>query len=588
MIRFLICSLCLAAGLCSFTLFAQTTPDLTPLDEIADRAAFEMQTDLDLVVLHRGEVVYRKQTTGHGGVGAIGIASASKWLAAATMQSMVEDGLLSWDDPAGLYLYYFRDDKAGITLRDLFSHTSGMASSFACLQERSKTIDECVQTIAGQPLLYPPGTAFHYGDASFQVGARAAETVTARFWEDLFQRRIAQPLGMRFTTFQPDGATFNPDVAAGAFSVADDYLRFLEMLVAGGEWEGRRILSRRSLDLMFADQTRGTRIASSFYAADEGIRPGAVRNRYGLGNWLEGAVDGVSEGNSSPGAFGVSPYIDRERDFAFLAFLRDPALGFNRFYYEIKDVLNEAFQVPPVSITSEIVERFVVAGSIPEGGPSQRAGGLRRARRYVPAACREETSQCPAVIAMHPDASNGPAFATAAGLVAFAERERVVVELWDGLPAINSGNAATEGEPLYWDLMPDFGAEQGNDARLAVWASQDLAGTVGVDPQRIYLLGFQAGADAAALAACRDPHAFAGMVLVAPTFTLKSAGGDEGEDRVCDSTGRLPVMLWGGLPEAAEADKGTAPSFSCRLRSGLSGTGALPADLQSGPMAGKR
>lgn len=548
---------------------AQSTPDLSALDGILDRAAFTMRSDLELVVLHRGEVVYRKLTSGHGGTGGVSaggglgrlpIASASKWLAAATVQSMVDEGLLAWDDPAGLHLYYVRNDKASITLGQIFSHTSGMRAGFPCLDERTKTIDNCVQEIARSPLLYAPGTTFHYGDAGMQVGGRVAETVSGRFWEDLFQRRIAQPLGMTSTTFQPDGPALNPDIAAGVFSTTDDYLRFVRMIAAGGTWEGRRILSRRGVDSMLADQTRGTRIASSLYAADEAIRPGAGGNRYGLGNWLEGAADGASEANSSQGAFGVSPYIDRYRDFAFLVFQRNSGTGFNRFYYEIQDVLRGAFPVPAVARTAKFEERAVV-GSYP--GVGGGVGGVRTAHRYVPAACREETSQCPALIALHGEGSSGLAFAAEAKLAEFAERERAVVEVWDGMLAAPA--TPGEDETRAWDLRPDFGLPWKNDAQLLVFASGELAKTPGVDPSRIYLLGFREGADVAALAACRAPDSFAGVALVQPSITLKTAGADEAARRVCGDTGRLPVMVWGGGPaegggEAAVPD--TTPDLA--------------------------
>ncbi|MCC6264993.1 MAG: serine hydrolase [Bryobacterales bacterium] len=546
---------------------AQPAPDLSALDAILERAAFTMRSDLELVVLHRGEVVYRKLTSGHGGMGATGeggrlpIASASKWLAAATVQSMVDEGLLAWDDPAGLHLYYLREDKAPITLRQIFSHTSGMRAGFPCLAERTKTIDNCVQEIARSPLLYAPGTTFHYGDAGMQVGGRVAETVTGRFWEDLFQQRIAQPLGMRSTTFQPDGPALNPDIAAGAASTADDYLRFVQMLAAGGEWGGKRILSRRGVERMLADQTGGARIASSYYAADEAIRTGAGSNRYGFGNWLEGAGDGVSEANSSQGAFGVSPYISRDREFAFLVFQRNAGSGFQRFYYEIQDALNRVFPMPKVARTAKFVEREVPVSqtSVAVAGGAAQVQEAWTAHRYVPAACKEETAQCPALIALHADGSNALAFAGGAGLAEFAERERAVVEVWDGAPAEPGEDG--EGAPRAWRLAPDFGAASRNDAQIPIVASLDLAATPGVDARRIYLLGFREGADVAALAACRAPDAFAGVVLVQPSMMLKNAGNDETARRVCGDTGRLAVMLWGSAPEETDGEA-PAPSAS--------------------------
>lgn len=529
--------------------FAQSPPDLSALDGILDRASLELQTDIELVVLHRDTVVYRRKTEGRGGVGTLAIASASKWLAAATVQSMVDEGLLSWDDPAGLHLFYFRGDKAAITLRQLFSHTSGLRVEFECLQDRTRTMDNCVQTIAGAPLLYPPGTALHYGDASLQVAGRVAETVSKRFWDDLFQQRLARLAGMRFTTFQPDGPTINPDVAAGAFSTTDDYLNFIRMLAAKGLWEGTRVLSRRGVDVMLADQMRGARIASSFYAADESLREGASRNRYGLGNWLEGAVDGVSDANSSQGAFGVSPYIDRRRDLVFLAFLRDQSVRFNRYYYQIQDVLHAAFPVTPVEPGESFGAHTI-----------QHGGAERNAYSYTPDACQAPGAQCPVLVAFHPQGSDARSFAQTAMLPTLAEREELILLLWEGLPSDEAAGAGDGESPpkTVWNLSPDFGEAVENDARLAPESLRFLAEMPGADPERIYLLGFRQGADLAAMAACRYPDSFAAVVLLAPGNRLRKTGNDTAGALVCHPMSQVPVMVWGApaniddpLPEPA-------------------------------------
>jgi uncharacterized protein (TIGR03437 family) len=530
--------------------FAQSAPDLSALDGILDRASLELQTDIELVVLHRDTVVYRRKTEGRGGVGTLAIASASKWLAAATVQSMVDEGLLSWDDPAGLHLFYFRGDKAAITLRQLFSHTSGLRVEFECLQDRTRTMDNCVQTIAGAPLLYPPGTALHYGDASLQVGGRVAETVSKRFWEDLFQQRIPRLTGMQFTTFQPDGPTINPDVAAGAFSTTDDYLNLVRMLAAKGIWAGTRVLSRRGVDIMLADQMRGARIASSFYAADETLREGASRNRYGLGNWLEGAAEGVSIANSSQGAFGVSPYIDRRRDLVFLAFLRDQSVRFNRYYYQIQDLLQAAYPVPPVEPDKAFREH-----TIPHGGAE------RTAYSYTPDSCQAPGAQCPVLVAFHPQGSDARSFAQTAKLTTLAEREELILVLWEGLSSGVADTSNGEGTPKpVWNLAPDFGEAVENDTRLAPESLRFLPDMPGADPERIYLLGFLQGADLAAMAACRYPDTFAAVVLVAPEGRLRKTGEDASGIAVCHPMSQVPVMLWGTPTGIGDPDSEPAPN----------------------------
>src|SRR5690606_6116238 len=103
-------------------------------------------------------------------------------------------------------------------------------------------------------------------------------------------------------------------------------------------------------------------------------------------------------------------------------------------YYEIQDLLNEAFPVKETPLTAEFVEQVVLSDSPPDVATPTRLGELRKSYRYVPVACTEESSQCPVLIALHANASSGLAFVAEAGLAAFAEREGTVVEVWDGIP----------------------------------------------------------------------------------------------------------------------------------------------------------
>jgi uncharacterized protein (TIGR03437 family) len=417
------------------------------------------------------------------------------------------------------------------------------------LQDRTKTLDTCVQTIAGEPLLSLPGSAFHYGDPAFQVGGRVAEAVSTRFWEGLFQERIALPTGMPFTTFQPDGPTINPDVAAGVSSTTDDYVQFLRMLMDRGKSHGRRVLSRRGIDLMLADQTRGARVDASSDSGDESLRSEASQNRYGLGNWLEGFADGVSDANSSQGGFGVSPYLDRKREMAFLIFLRDPSGEFNRYYYEIQDVLNDAFPVSVVRRTAEF--------QMHEAGG---AAGSRRAHVYTPVPCEDGGAECPALVVIPSRGKEARSFAETAGLVDLAEREELILLIWDGEEAPIDENAGPEEGGT---LAPEPGPVLLQDARLAAESLSLLGPMPGVDLQRVYLLGAGRGADLAALAACQYSDAFAAVVLIAPDLTFADRGEEGALHRVCHPQAEVPVFVWGSTPPSSPdlpMDLGATPA----------------------------
>ena len=171
----------------------------------------------------------------------------------------------------------------------------------------------------------------------------------------------------------------------------------------------------------------------------------------------------MSEANSSQGAFGVSPYIDRRREFAFLVFQRNAGSGFNRFYYEIQDALTNAFPLSETPLTAKFEERAVVVSPVPNpAGEPEGVDGIRTAHRYVPTACRQPTSQCPALIAVHANASNGLAFAAESGLAGLAERERAVV----GGDGSRAGPAVLGKRTAVLGHYTGFRRPPGNDATL--------------------------------------------------------------------------------------------------------------------------
>ena len=159
----------------------------------------------------------------------IPIASASKWLTAATLMTFVDEGRLALDDPVSRYLPAFTGAKAGITVRELLSHRSGLPSA-PCEGDPGMTLRRCVHDIAdGDDPTSAPGTEFHYRGVGFVIAGRIIERLNRSSFEEAFSSRVAQPLGMTHTRF--DGVASphnrNPAPAASARSTVDDYARFL-------------------------------------------------------------------------------------------------------------------------------------------------------------------------------------------------------------------------------------------------------------------------------------------------------------------------------------------------------------------------
>ncbi|MGL4420209.1 MAG: serine hydrolase domain-containing protein, partial [Gemmataceae bacterium] len=236
------------------------------------------------------------------------IASATTWLTAATLMTLVDDGKLKLDDPLKKHLPQFTGKKGEITLRQLLAHTSGLPSQYAPSEERGITLVEAVDRIAKVDLVADPGREFRYGGVSMQVAGRLAEVVSGKSWRELFEEKIAKPCAMPNTKYGRAGLNPNPQLAGGASSSLHDYRHFLEMLLHDGKYDGKQVLSKESVREMDKDQTRG----APFKMGSIGRR--FDNSKYGLGHWLDRQdAEGHGIEVSSPGAFGFRPWIDRDQ-----------------------------------------------------------------------------------------------------------------------------------------------------------------------------------------------------------------------------------------------------------------------------------
>jgi CubicO group peptidase (beta-lactamase class C family) len=253
------------------------------------------------------QVLFEKAYGGYRLDDAIPISSGTQLLSTVVLLQLVEAGTLALEAPVSAVLHDWPADKAAITLRMLLAHTSGLAPSAHCLDDRNSTLEACVREIAQTPLRRDPGTVVIYGSTGFQVAGRMAEVATGKRWADLFRDRLTRPLGLRVTGF---GRTANPRIAGGAQSSAGEYAAVLDLLLGGGARDGVRLLSAASVDAMFQDQSRGVPLLQSPYA----LFPGREAARPGLGLWLDRtSPDAKSPEAVCQGAFGFTAWIDRER-----------------------------------------------------------------------------------------------------------------------------------------------------------------------------------------------------------------------------------------------------------------------------------
>ncbi|HWW86252.1 MAG TPA: serine hydrolase domain-containing protein [Vicinamibacterales bacterium] len=228
------------------------------------------------------------------------IASMTKAVTCVAAMQLYEQGRFTLDDPAEKYLpelanlsvfesfdagsgaYKVRPARNTVTIRHLFTHTSGLGYGFTSATVRDFKPREGEKYAAG-PLVFEPGTEWLYGTSNDWVG-RLVEKLSGQNLEEYFHNHIFVPLGMSDTFYnvpedkqsrlvavhqrkdgKSDGlvteqpfrpprpvTTFNG--GGGLNSTAADYLRFVRMLLNGGTLDGARVLSPATVSLMAQNQ----------------------------------------------------------------------------------------------------------------------------------------------------------------------------------------------------------------------------------------------------------------------------------------------------------------------------------------------
>lgn len=249
------------------------------------------------------------------------IASASKWLTAATIMRLVDRGVMALDDNPQDYLDYWTSDpgdpRSRVILRQLLSFTSGFnvpPREDSCVDDGGDTLQNCARTIyeGGNDTL--PGEGYAYGPEHMHIAAAMAEQATGQAFRELYRSEIASPLGMTASSRYAFPSIQNPRVSGGALASGEDYALFLQALLSGGF-----ILSQ---DELLRDETDNIPFL---------FRPGGTIEddrdwHYALGNWIEcpetpfSAACADAQIHSSPGGTGFLPWIDfRNRYFAIIA-----------------------------------------------------------------------------------------------------------------------------------------------------------------------------------------------------------------------------------------------------------------------------
>ena len=524
-----------AAVLLGAALIAQA-PQLPPITDAFTRAIANLKLGgAGLAVVSADALLHRDL---HGTLGAdteLPIASASKWLAVATILTLVDEGKLDLDLPVARYLTEFdRDDKRRLTLRQCLACTGGVAPRLQGSM-RGFDMEKFVAAAAATGVREQAGSTFHYGGVGFQVVAAAAVRVTGKNWHELFADRIAGPLGMtntKFGTLLPIGGEAGtaalPWVAGGAVSTLDDYTRFLRLLTGNGSYDGKRVLAEASVVAMFRDQ-----VPAQVEVHSVGFE--AEKVRYGLGTWIEQLPVGGPR-VSDPGAFGFTPWIDLDLGIGGVFAVRDRVGRVLASVRGVQDVVRKVGSSPAVAGTEQEI--------------TLRHDG--RERRYVlhvpPQAVPQGQLGMSLLLALHGGGGHAEQFRDSSGLVKACQRAGMAVAFVDGTGPLR-------GKLLTWNSggIAVYAAEhEVDDAGFLRAVVQDVQRRIAIDPARVFATGHSNGGMMCHRLAREAADVFAGIAVVAGAMDFTTA----------DSQGPIAVLLIHGTADDHVRYDGGAPRAS--------------------------
>jgi CubicO group peptidase (beta-lactamase class C family) len=305
------------------------------------------------------------------------LASMTKPIVTVAAMMLVEQGKMKLGDPIANWLPELKDVKVEtangdvapdrpIWVQDVMRHTAGFVYAGSTKSTRIReayekgniesrevdiTAEQMLKNLGQIPLAHQPGTFWEYSIAVDVLGL-LVERVAGKPLDAVLKEMLFDPLGMTDTSFWVppekvgrlaealDGDRLKADMlksyriyanmagksyfkgGAGLVGTGADYLKFAQMIANGGEYNGMRFLSKKTVDFMLSDHTvamGGTTIASTGPGYSFGLGF-AVRNGDGMA-WVPG-----SKGDAMwAGAWGTSFWIDPKEGLVGILMAQGPA-----------------------------------------------------------------------------------------------------------------------------------------------------------------------------------------------------------------------------------------------------------------------
>jgi CubicO group peptidase (beta-lactamase class C family) len=164
------------------------------------------------------------------------IGSIGKSITATVAMVLVADGDLELDEPIGEHLSELDEPIAGLTLRQLLSHTSGLAANPPEAADgvslRRFVTDHC----DGDSIILPPGAAFSYSNPGYMLVGRLIEAVTGMTWAEATESILLRPLGIAPAFIREPGHVARRPIATGhSANVATGRVRPVEQAIQPAE-----------------------------------------------------------------------------------------------------------------------------------------------------------------------------------------------------------------------------------------------------------------------------------------------------------------------------------------------------------------
>jgi CubicO group peptidase (beta-lactamase class C family) len=309
------------------------------------------------------------------------IYSMSKPLTAIALMQLFERGLVQLDDPVHRYIPAWKNLRVLVsgeypdfvteplerhmTVRDLLSHQSGLSYGFATgmpidtaynkagIDAGRTTLAEMAAKLADLPLAFQPGTRWNYSYSTDMCG-HLVELISDQRFDDYLDEHIIRPLGMVDTAFSVPAGKVNRFAACygptrdggmrlvddptsstylqqptflsgggGLTSTATDYWRFAQTLANDGEFDGVRIIGRKTLKLMTSNHLAGGGDLASVALGGQWTETGYAGMGFGLGfsvmlDPAQAQVSGTPGEFAWGGAASTAFWVDPAEELVFV------------------------------------------------------------------------------------------------------------------------------------------------------------------------------------------------------------------------------------------------------------------------------